>query len=175
MKYLAKEPQMDYKKTAQEMVDTMMEFHHTMPNKVLNGISEGGRASMIYLFKNDAPTSPSALAKALHFGPSRVTAIINRLVKMGLVEKKTDSQDKRKVLFQITEKGRNLGRVRYEETLTRISSWLEFLGEDDARESLRILKRIVSISENQKPSGRLVQNGGNSLKRSRSTRGKKND
>jgi DNA-binding MarR family transcriptional regulator len=138
---------MDYKKTAQEIIETMMGFRHTMPQQVLDGISEGGRATVIYLIKHDEPVSPTTLAKAIHFGPSRVTAVIDRLAKIGYVERKTDSRDHRKTLFQITDKGRELGRARYDEAITRISKLLELLGEEDTRESLRILKRIISIAE----------------------------
>jgi DNA-binding MarR family transcriptional regulator len=140
---------MDYKKTAQEIIETMMGFRHTMPHRVLDGISEGGRATVVYLIKHDQPVSPKTLAEALHFGPSRVTAVIDRLVEMGYVERKADSQDHRRTLFQITDKGRELGRARYEEAVTRISKWLELLGEEDAREALRLLKRIVAIAESQ--------------------------
>jgi len=140
---------MDYKKTAQEIIETMMGFHHTMPHRVLDGASEGGRATVIYLIKHDGPVSPMTLAQALHFGPSRVTAVIDRLVETGYVERKTDPGDHRKILFQITDKGRELGHAHYEEAITRISKWLELLGEEDARESLRLLKRIVSIAESQ--------------------------
>ncbi|MCB1070734.1 MAG: MarR family transcriptional regulator [Verrucomicrobia bacterium] len=60
--------------------------------------------AMSWLGKNPA-SSMHDLAQALKLKPSTATMLITRLTEMGLVERKHDTDDRRKVLVRLTRKG----------------------------------------------------------------------
>ena len=59
-----------------------------------------------YLVDNDAEMNPSVLADTLGYTRPRMTRILDSLVAKGYVERKNDSNDRRKVLVAATEAGR---------------------------------------------------------------------
>lgn len=56
----------------------------------------------------DEPCAMGGIATLLHCDPSNVTGIVDRLEARGLVERRTDSTDRRRKLIAVTEAGREL-------------------------------------------------------------------
>jgi DNA-binding MarR family transcriptional regulator len=50
--------------------------------------------------------TPSHLARLLHVHPSTLTGIMKRLERHGLVRKRADARDRRRILLGLTKKGR---------------------------------------------------------------------
>jgi DNA-binding MarR family transcriptional regulator len=72
-----------------------------------------------------------------------ITGIVGRLVRMGLVKRKRDKQDRRRVLVELTPRGRKLvDRVRRHRA-HRLRETLSRLEPRDARELLRLLKMYL--------------------------------
>ncbi len=59
-----------------------------------------------------------------------------------------DKNDKRCKLVYLTEKGRALGAAYQKKYIKEISTMLEALGEHDAKEHVRIIKRIYNLTIN---------------------------
>lgn len=89
-------------------------------------------------------TTPSAIAKALQFGQATVTNIVDRLEAADLVTRRRDDRDRRQMLLQPTDQGRNildtapdLLQQRFCDGFRQVSAWeqamilaaLERLGE----------------------------------------------
>ena len=53
--------------------------------------------------------SPSAIARAVSLSQATITSILDRLTQAGLVERVKSDKDKRVVLAQLTDKGREAG------------------------------------------------------------------
>ena len=53
--------------------------------------------------------APAALAEALHLHPSTITGVLQRLESRGLVARRQDARDARRVRLHITRRGRGLG------------------------------------------------------------------
>jgi len=63
------------------------------------------------LFKLDAPTTPTFLAEKLHCVKSNVTQLVDKLESDGIVRRLPASQDRRSMLVELTEQGRNLHKI----------------------------------------------------------------
>jgi len=72
-----------------------------------------------------------------------MTGIVGRLVKMGLVKRQRDRNDRRRVFVELTPQGRALvdevRRVRAQ----RLGQTLSHLSSEDARELLRLLRAYL--------------------------------
>ncbi len=79
------------------------------------------------------------LADAMLLRCATITGIIDRLVRMGLVERHRDPKDRRRVLVQLTAEGCQLvDRVRLAR-MVRVGETLSHLSPEDASELLRLL------------------------------------
>jgi DNA-binding MarR family transcriptional regulator len=92
------------------------------------------------------PLSMRELAERLYLDPSNLTALVDRLEVLGLVERQADPDDRRVKRLVITDKGTRLsdeiiGAV-FEE-----SPVFEALDEPEQRELLGLLTRLVEAPE----------------------------
>lgn len=74
----------------------------------LAGIEYTVLISIGHLAAEEPSLSVNALASHLHLSGAFVTTITNKLARRGLVTKTPDTQDRRRVQLQVTDKGRAL-------------------------------------------------------------------
>ena len=108
-------------------------------------IAKGELAVLIYLIDEKDGASAIEISQRFQINTSRVAAILKTLSKKVYIERKSDPKDKRKIQVYITDKGKQYGQQRREDILNHIDQMLEMLGEEDAKEHLRIMKRIAYI------------------------------
>jgi DNA-binding MarR family transcriptional regulator len=97
--------------------------------------------------RHEAGCPMSRLAELTHQSSPTMTDIVDRLVKAGLVSRRQDEGDRRKVLVELTPAGQeHLERVRQvkRDGLRRA---LERVGETDRRELLRLLQAYLAAME----------------------------
>jgi DNA-binding MarR family transcriptional regulator len=68
--------------------------------------------------------SMSRLSQVIHVAPTTMTSIVDRLIKRGLLERHRAQQDRRKVLVSLSEKGKQLYEIHYQESLKLYSYYL---------------------------------------------------
>lgn len=111
------------------------------------------------LAQADGPMSPGELARASKVTDARIANILKVLEERGIVERRTSMADRRRVEVTLTEKGRAEQRDRAEEGLRFMVGFLEDLGIDDARELLRLVRRMNDVAERRRAEGRAVHPG----------------
>ena len=74
-----------------------------------------------------------------------LAAVLGALEKKGLIVRSVDERDKRRVLVTPTERGLSLGRRKKQNLINAISYTFEQIGERDAREFVRLMKRVYDI------------------------------
>lgn len=87
------------------------------------------------------------IAGTLKLSPGRTTNIINMLEKRGYIVKENDTGDKRKVYVDLTNDGEEHIMEKYNQAIARYRMIFEKIGEQDAEEYFRILKRIHKAAE----------------------------
>lgn len=87
-------------------------------------------------------STPGALADALDVSPARIAAILRSLEKKNLVRRGIDFKDKRRVIVKLTEKGAQFAENLKTEIDKQATALFESLGESDASEFIRLMKKI---------------------------------
>ncbi len=95
-----------------------------------DGISVGIRTSLI--------------SETLDLAPSTVTPLLDALENKGLLERRRTKEDRRVVQVLPTRKGWEMADYLRKRNQKRISEMLNWLGEDDCAQLLRIFKKIVA-------------------------------
>lgn len=95
------------------------------------------------------PCNTSFLAHMLGVTLSAVTALINRLHRMGLVTRQRHEKDRRQVLITITPKGMKLlGEVEEKRNLL-LALYLAKVSEEERTQLLGLLKKAVNLFEQE--------------------------
>jgi DNA-binding MarR family transcriptional regulator len=63
---------------------------------------------VLSLIGHNEPVTPGAIAKKATFDPDKVTRAVDRLVGSGLVVRKEDSADRRRVILTLTSRGQKV-------------------------------------------------------------------
>lgn len=99
---------MDYRKIAEEFCSIRALSAKRM-TEVENSVSARGEASvLLFLSQTEGEVLAGQIARSLELSASRGTNILNSLEKKGLVQRRSDSRDKRKVYISLTQEGRAL-------------------------------------------------------------------
>ena len=133
---------MDYEALAEEMLKEMFALRGVQSHE---DISEAMRGEMIVLqliFMRGAPVRPSEISAAIKRSTARVAATLNALERKGLVTREIDPSDRRQILVTLTPAGKEEMERRRRAVLRMAGGMLERLGERDARELVRLIRRL---------------------------------
>lgn len=85
------------------------------------------------------------LAEALQVSAPSASAMVDRLVEMGILTREQSQVDRREVVVSVSERGCASLSVLEEQILQAIESLLEKLGPEDARQWAAVYERIRSV------------------------------
>jgi DNA-binding MarR family transcriptional regulator len=91
------------------------------------------------------PLSMRELAERLYLDPSNLTALVDRLEDLGLVERRADADDRRIKRLVITPKGVRLSEQIIDAVFAE-GTVFDKLDADEQRQLLDLLGRIVDLS-----------------------------
>ena len=97
---------------------------------------------LAYLAKHGGSAIPSEISNEMGISTARVAAALNNLESKGLVSRRIDLRDRRRILVELTDAGRALEIRHAKAVMATMVRMLQDLGEEDAKELLRILKKI---------------------------------
>ena len=113
-------------------------------------VGRGTNAVLHYLAEHDGEASPGTMAADLRLSNSRISNILAALEKQEFVTREHHAEDGRKVVVKLTESGATRA-VRMEHGVRdELASFLADLGEDDARELIAILKRVMAVVQERR-------------------------
>jgi DNA-binding MarR family transcriptional regulator len=137
--------------TVQKVILLMMErdaldnliFERSYQEKIISKFKElsKNQPNVIKIIGMEGEIMPSTIGNYTGMDKSSLTRMIDDLEKKGMVFRKDDPKDRRKVLVSLTEKG--LRCYNYTNKLT--DEILELLDEEDINEYLQSLETIVRI------------------------------
>ena len=134
-----------------EMFETMQRMRQRRSTPPLPpGITRGEINALMMLSMMEARDEiarPGMLAACSHATPGAVSQTLKSLEEKGLIVRRRGEGDSRSVTISLTDTGHEFekeGRHLHDE---RFMHMLEFLGEDDAREFVRIVNRMLEFEE----------------------------
>lgn len=81
-------------------------------------------------------------AEILKVTKPSVTEIVNKLIKLGVVEKAQCTQDKRKYYIKLTEKGRNIARLPFLAEQKVVDMIVDSLNDDEIDLFINLIKKL---------------------------------
>ena len=132
----------DYSSLASELVEHLCASAGATHRRCTEDFTHGEMRILAYLIAHNNSSTPGDICDQLGMTGPRVSAAVNNLVKKELVIRETDGRDKRRLHIYITDAGRLLAEEKKRELTDSIETLLEFLGEQDSSEYVRIVGRI---------------------------------
>lgn len=141
---------MDYKALATEFMQKMYIINKARPHKQLNESMQGEAFVLHYLFHQEDSVLPSEISNFMGISTARIAVALNSLERKGLITRRIDTSDRRRILVNLTEEGRAYAKEQQQEMLENIAKLITMLGEQDAREYVRITGRIAEFASQHK-------------------------
>ena len=136
---------MDYEALAQEFITTQIQMGKRKNQKRFNESIHGEAFALYYISSHTGSAVPGDIREAMGLSSARIAAALNSLEHKELITRRIDPQDRRRILIDITEKGRGEVDRRKKELLRVTTGMLSALGEHDAPELVRIMKRVAQL------------------------------
>ena len=139
---------MGYDELAIELMDEMKSLHSVKPQKHINEAFRGEAFILDYVASKKGGVLPSEIGHQMDVSSARVANALNNLEKKEMITRRIDNRDRRKIVIELTDKGREMALAHNKTVQDFISKMLSLLGEDDAREYVRLQKRLTQILPN---------------------------
>lgn len=137
---------MNYADTATEILEIRRRLNRLPQyNEIFNFI-RGEMVVLDYLINAEKEVYPKQLSAFLKVSTARIAAILKSMEDKKWITRKKDPDDNRKVIIELTDKGREACTEKRDQTLGSTIRMLEQLGETDAEEFLRIYRKIDDFS-----------------------------
>lgn len=132
---------MDYRELAVEFMQTSHSMHRRKGQKKINDSMQGESFVLFYISDKENVT-PSDISNEMNISSARIAATLKSLENKGFIKRRIDVEDRRRILIDITAEGKEQVAKHNEMVMNTITNMLKFLGEEDAKEFLRILKKL---------------------------------
>ncbi len=134
---------MDYEKLARDYMKVMYQMRRRNAQKQLNDSMHGEHFVLSYISKHEGGVIPSEISNEMGISTARVAAALNNLEGKGLITRAIDEADRRRILVNLTGAGRAQVERHDQKIMMITTKMLQYLGENDAKEFLRIMKRLA--------------------------------
>ncbi len=136
------------RKTTFELHNAMLKLAKTKMFKCNHPTIKGAERHILFLINKltrEQSITITKLANEIGVTLAAVTHQINTLENQGLIKRFSDKNDKRIVLVKLTKKG--IGEVAKlkKEFVDKTQAIANFLGEEDTKELVRLVKRISTF------------------------------
>jgi DNA-binding MarR family transcriptional regulator len=102
---------------------------------------------VLFLLRETPGTSAGELAEELHVTPPTVTGLVDRLVRIGLVQREEDLKDRRLVRNVLTKQGEQILAEAERDALTVMTQLFERLTPRQLSRLIESLQVLVTVAE----------------------------
>ena len=139
---------MDYDALAYELLRNMRALRNAGPQKQFREGIHGETLVLFCIRDMGDHAVPGRISVAAGITSARVAAALNGLEGKGLITRETDAGDRRRVLIRLTPKGADEVRDREKRLHGVMKAILTRLGDQDAKEYVRITHRLAEVMAN---------------------------
>lgn len=140
---------MDYREFTYEIMEILRRKRH--PIEDIREFEQGENGILQALLVNERSggesLSPGDLSAIQELSTGRIAATLKSLENKLYLERKIDSKDRRRITVTLTQSGRQLAQELFKETTARLEKAFQKIGEQDTKEFVRILKRLIDVYE----------------------------
>lgn len=140
---------MDYRDLALEFIEVMNQTRKRNISKQIDDSMRGEHFVLNYISEYEGNVTPSDISNEMGITSARIAAALNGLEKKGLIIRSIDPQDRRRILIDMTDSGKEQVRNHYEKVLSTTTNMLRHLGEEDAMNYIRIMKKMSEFKHEE--------------------------
>lgn len=140
---------MDYEALAKEFIDLRSASQSIRIERETAKMMKGEVFVLLYLHKYNGVAYPKDLSKAMSATTARVAVILNHLESKQMITRHGDPDDSRQTIINITPRGQTEIEAVLKRILSHVAHFFEELGEEDAKEYLRLQRKIAKIEDNE--------------------------
>ena len=134
---------MEYEKLSREYMEIMYKMRKRKAQKQVSDSMHGEHFVLFYISRHEGNVIPSDISNEMGISSARIAAALNGLEGKGYIVRSIDVTDRRKILIQLTDAGREQVQKHHQEIMGITTHMLEYLGEKDAKDLIRIMKRLA--------------------------------
>ena len=97
---------------------------------------------VLVILRDGGPTTMSALAASARVVPSSATGIVDNLVGRGLVVRKADQMDRRRIICQLSPEGQQIVNSLWTQGRSQIESLLDAMDEEQLEYACEVTESI---------------------------------
>jgi DNA-binding MarR family transcriptional regulator len=127
----------------------MLLLRKTSPQKKIAESMQGEIFVLKYLFRKGDTVVPGDISDTMGISSARTAAALNNLEHKGFVTREIDKDDRRRILVKITPEGKAFAQKHLQDVIQNTAEMLSLLGEEDAKEYIRITEKLADICGNQ--------------------------
>ncbi len=136
--------------TKKEIIALVEKMKVAPPVDALSSLSDntfGFRAVLQYLLDEEKSVSAKMIAEKMNISCARVAVLLTKMENKGLVEKKTDDSDSRKLSVSLTERGKEIATKNRKLIYERIEMLIDYVGYERMNEFSNTLEDIKKANE----------------------------
>jgi len=133
----------DYDELAKEFLQNMRTIQTA--GKHIQDSLRGEIFVLFFIKKMGGKAVPGQISSAVGVSSARIATTLNSLEKKGLITREIDSEDRRKIIVELTKEGETHVEEERKKQMEKIKGVLSALGEEDAKELVRIVGRIGEV------------------------------
>ena len=137
---------MDYESLARDYLEVMHQMRRRNTQKQVNDSLHGENFILSYISEHEGNVIPSDISNAMGITSARIAAALNSLEGKGLISRRIDVEDRRRILIDLTDAGKEKVNNHFQMIMSYTTNMLQYLGEYDAKEYIRIMKRLADKS-----------------------------
>jgi DNA-binding MarR family transcriptional regulator len=117
----------------------------------VNRANKGELFVLQFLLMSNTEVLPSELSAALNASTARISALLGALEKKGQIVRNIDKNNRRNILVNITEAGRNRAETEMEEIKSRMTRVFTDMGKEDTTEFIRLTGQFFELLQKYMP------------------------
>jgi len=134
---------MDYENLAHDFMQVMHQISTRDVQNQINDSMYGENFVLLYISEHEGNVIPSDISNAMGITSARIAAVLNSLERKGLISRRIDLEDRRRILIDLNDAGREHVHKQNQIRISFITNMFQYLGEDDAKEYIRIMKKLA--------------------------------
>ena len=130
------------------VLNIMQQLHHKPPDDILRKFSDdnAGIGCMLkYLYETENPVSAGEISRFMRVSTARVSVLLKKMYEKGYICRCNCSEDARRLMISLSEKGKAEYLVRQERMIEIFSNIIDRIGKEQMEEFISISNEIKEI------------------------------
>ena len=138
---------MDYTALTLELFEEVHKLQRSKFRQKVFDPMQGETYILKKIAHHDGDILPGEISSEMNVSSARIATALNSLEGKGLITRRIDPSDRRRILVSLTPEGKAASDEHHRAVIAQAAKMLSLLGEHDAREFLRIIRKLSETDQ----------------------------